>query len=367
MTLRIEIVVGSLQIGGSERQAVLLARELYARGHTVSVLSVIDGGPLEAVLEGAGIPYRIMGLQSLVGRDEHGNRTVRGTVANLRRVAALRGEFRRRRVDAVHAFLLWPSVLSLLPAWAARVPVRISARRNLGTDVAGKRFPVLERILGWISTTVTANSGAVADAIVAQGTPADRVEVIYNGIDPFDQAGAVEDQPPKAVVVANLIHYKGHRDLIEALASMDRRPIEVDLLGDGPERPALEAQVAEAGLTDVVRFQGQVADVAGWLREAQLAIHPAHEEGFPNAVLEAMASGLPVIATAVGGTVEIVHDGETGLLVPPSDPPALAAAIDRLAADPELRSRLGRAARQEILTRFSWERCVEAHEALYRR
>lgn len=364
--LTITIVVGSLQIGGSERQAVLLARKLHARGHTVSVLSVMDGGPLEDVLTEASVPFRIMGLDSIVGRDQQGKRTIRGTLGNLRTIAALRGEFRRGQVDVVHAFLLWPSLLTLIPARVARVPVRISARRNLGTDVGGKRFPILERLLGRASTTITANSHAVAAAIAGQGAPPDRIEVIYNGIDPFDEADAVDRQPAGAVVVANLIHYKGHRDLVAALASLDPPPVTVDLLGDGPERAVLEAQVAEAGLDGVVQFQGQVTDVAAWLRRAQLAIHPAHEEGFPNAVLEAMASGLPVIATAVGGTPEVIRDGETGLLVPPSDPSALAAAIEKLASDPELRLRLGRAARQEIRTRFSWERCVEEHEAVYR-
>lgn len=363
--MRIVLAIGSLEVGGTETQVVRLATELCARGHDVTVLVLTRGdGPLARPLGGAGVPVWELGFEGLLARTPGGR--IR-PVATLRLWAAwlrLVVELRRRRPEVVHAFLFWAYVLVLPAAWLARIPVRISGRRNMGTEKFTRPlYPVLERIADRCATHVVANSDAVADVVRIAGVPDLKLHVIRNGVDLRPLAEDVTRQPPRGVMIANLIAYKGHLDLVEALGGLDDPPV-VDCFGEGPERGRIEDRLRGRGLEGVVRLRGRRADAADAYRSAQFAVLTSHEEGLPNAVLEAMATGLPVVATAVGGVPELLRDGETGVLVPPRDPAALGGAIGRLAADPELRARLGRAARRAV-EELSWPRCVEAHERLY--
>jgi glycosyltransferase involved in cell wall biosynthesis len=154
-------------------------------------------------------------------------------------------------------------------------------------------------------------------------------------------------------------------DLVEALDLLENPPV-IDCYGEGPERERIERAAAQGRVEGRVRLHGRVDNAAEKYREAQFAVLASHEEGLPNAVLEAMASGLPVIATSVGGTPELIAHGETGLLVPPRAPLELARAIETIINDPSLRVELGRRARRRIEERFSWDKCVREHEDLYR-
>ncbi len=169
--------------------------------------------------------------------------------------------------------------------------------------------------------------------------------------------------PPVGVVVANFIAYKGHADVVDALALLHDPPV-IRLVGDGPERERVEARAAAAGVAGRLEFVGAVADPRPYYQAAQFAVLASWTEGLPNALLEAMAAGLPVIATDVGGARELVVDNLSGLLVPPRDPAALAAAIAAIASSPARRREMGALARR-IAERFSWDRCVEEHLALY--
>lgn len=363
--MRIVLAIGSLDVGGTETQVVRLAAELTARGHEVTVLVITRGdGPLAAPLREAGVEIWDLGFEGLLARTPSGRirvwATLRLWLTWFRLVVGLRS----RRPDTVHAFLFWSYVLVLPAAWIARVPVRVSGRRNLGTEkLARPLYPWLERIADRCATHVVANSQAVADVVAAGTAPAGKLSVIRNGVDLREPAAHVDAQPPLGVIIANLIAYKGHLDLVDAVATL-ADPLRIDCYGDGPERPRIEARIRERGLEDVVRLCGRRPGAADAYRQAQFAVLASHEEGFPNAVLEAMASGLPVVATTVGGVPELVDHGETGLLVPPHDPEALGAAIGRLAGDPSLRVRLGRAARERA-DELSWPRSVDAHERLY--
>ncbi len=271
------------------------------------------------------------------------------------------------RPDVCHAFLYWAYVLVLPVAALARVPVRVSGRRGLGRQPPrGRRlFDLLERAVNRVTHLVVCNADAVADESArADHVPRSKIRVIPNGIDLPAEPADVEREPPVGVMVANLIAYKGHADLLRALGSMAEPP-RIRLLGDGPERPALERLAAELDLEDTVAFEGFHPCPEEVVAVSQFAVLTSHEEGFPNAVLEAMAAGLPVVATAVGGVPELV-DEATGILVPPRSPEALAATIEKVVADPDLRRTLGDAARARVEA-FSWPRCVDAHVALYRR
>jgi glycosyltransferase involved in cell wall biosynthesis len=152
---------------------------------------------------------------------------------------------------------------------------------------------------------------------------------------------------------------------VAALRLVDpgQRPV-IRLLGDGVERGPVEAAIAEAGLDPWLPREGQVPDAARWLRHARFCVLPSNDEGLPNAVLESMAAGVPVVATRVGGIPELIDDGVDGLLVEPGDAAGLAEAMTRLATDEALRVRLGAAARKRARS-FSWEACTDRHVELY--
>jgi glycosyltransferase involved in cell wall biosynthesis len=171
------------------------------------------------------------------------------------------------------------------------------------------------------------------------------------------------------VVVAQLIPRKGHRFLLDAVpAILERHPsLQLLLVGDGELRDALAAEVRARGLGAVVRLLGQREDVADILRASDLLVHPATMEGFANVAMQAMAAGIPVVSSAVGGMPESVRDGENGLLVPPADAPALANAINRLLADPDLCRRLGERGRVIVESEFTVDAMVQGNLAVYER
>jgi glycosyltransferase involved in cell wall biosynthesis len=153
---------------------------------------------------------------------------------------------------------------------------------------------------------------------------------------------------------------------VRALSAISRPSVVLLLSGEGPERARIEALVTELGLGSRVRFVGTATPLVELLPLADLFVLPSETESFGLAALEALACGVPVVATAVGGIPEVVRDGETGLLVPPEDPAALARAIESLLADEPRRVTMARCAREDALTRFSPEPAVTRYEGLLR-
>jgi glycosyltransferase involved in cell wall biosynthesis len=160
----------------------------------------------------------------------------------------------------------------------------------------------------------------------------------------------------------------GAQDLVEALGLLADLPFEAALVGDGPLRASLEARVGELGLAERVHFLGRRphSEIPDLLRGFDILVMPSREEAWGVAAAEASSTAIPVVATRVGGIPEVVADGETGLLVPPSDPAALAAAIRRLGGDRRLRHRMGLAGRERVESLFTWTLCVDLMEGVYR-
>ena len=172
---------------------------------------------------------------------------------------------------------------------------------------------------------------------------------------------------PVLVAVSRLVRQKGVDVAIDALAAIrERHPAaQLVVLGEGPLRGELVELAAQRGVSDAVSFPGRVGDVAWWLRRANVVVHPARWEGFGLALLEAMLCARPVVATAVSSIPEIVADGETGLLVPPDDPAALAEAVNALLDDPARATALGEAGRVRARAEFSVARMAERTAAAY--
>jgi glycosyltransferase involved in cell wall biosynthesis len=223
---------------------------------------------------------------------------------------------------------------------------------------------------------ILANSEAVKQDVVRQERVApSKVRVIYNGIESSRYAVEADQAlrsslgiPDRTVgVVARLVDYKGHRFFLEACPEIRRRHPAVTflLIGDGPDRSELEDYVRTLGLERSVRFLGSRPDIPELLSVLDVVVLPSLEEGFPNAVLEAMAAGRPVVATRVGGVPEAVVHEKTGLLVPPRDPSALADAVNCLLGDAGRRADMGRMGQKRVSEFFSLSRLVGEMEDLY--
>jgi glycosyltransferase involved in cell wall biosynthesis len=168
-------------------------------------------------------------------------------------------------------------------------------------------------------------------------------------------------------LVARLDHWgKGHKEFFTALASLkDRYPVQGLVIGGGRRETEMRQLAVEMGLEERVRFLGQRDDVPDLLAALDIFVLPSHSEGVSLALLEAMAAGLPVIASRVGGLPEVVTDGDTGLLIPPQDPEALAAALARLLDEPAWAKKLGENARRQVEENFSLERLGREINEIY--
>jgi glycosyltransferase involved in cell wall biosynthesis len=378
MTKRIVIVIGSLQIGGTERQISQIVPRLDRDLWQVDLLTLTQPGPLADDLRAAG--HRIYS-PPFATRITRGGRFVRLFRAAIT-LPWLWLWFLRNRPDIAHFVLPEAYLIGGLCALFAGQKRMVMSRRSLALYQA--RHPILARIerrLHRRMTLIVANSDAIRRDLLAEGVPDDRIRLIHNGVDTEafrpDRArgtawratmGIGPDQLV-LVIVANLIPYKGHADLIDALEQIaPSLPDGWRLLCIGRDDgigAQLAAQVEGAGLAENIRFLGSRTEIPALINTADIVILSSHEEGLPNAVIEAMASGKPVVSTAVGGTGEIIDDGITGTLVPPADPAALSEAILRLCDADTQRVEMGAAARAKIERAFGLDVCAQAHDDAY--
>jgi glycosyltransferase involved in cell wall biosynthesis len=248
-----------------------------------------------------------------------------------------------------------------------------------GGDVPGFRpydFRLYHQMIGpalrviWKNaSSVVANSQGLRDLALAFDSTVD-IPVIPNGVSVQDYG--FEDRkwsPVRLLSVGRVVHQKGLDLGLEALAGLKDLPWDWSIAGDGPQTAALRERVKQLGLEDRVRFLGwQERDqLAARYREANLFLFPSRHEGMPNALLEAMASGLPVVATRVAGNEELVQDGVTGTLVKAEDIPALKESLRQLIGDPDLRKRMGAAAHQRVERKYTWESAADEYLKLLQR
>jgi glycosyltransferase involved in cell wall biosynthesis len=370
--LRLFYLIGTLDIGGAEGQLVQLVKGLNRERFSVTVCCLSSAtGPYADEIRRCGIDVHEIGIRSL--------RTFRYPHRVLGQLFRLARLIERERPDIVHGYLFWAYVLGTFAARVAGVHTVISSRRSLGNFKAGRpHYLLLERASNALTALVIANSQAVRDDAVRQERlSSGKAIVIYNGV---DSARFLMTAPPGLVrelrlqhahpivtVIANFIDYKGHTFFFDAWRRVTATyPSAVAILvGEGPERSEFERRVAAEGFHASVRFAGSRRDVPAILALTDIVAHPSLQEGFSNAILEAMAAGRPVVATAVGGNVEAVKDGETGILVPPRNAEALAGAIVALAADPKRAREMGEAGRNRVTRCFSVERMIRNYETAY--
>jgi glycosyltransferase involved in cell wall biosynthesis len=290
-----------------------------------------------------------------------------------RTLSRLRGLIRDRRIDLVHAHLPTMGIVARL---ASPVPV-VYTEHNMAESY--RPFTRLANRLSYgRNRAAMAVSGAVAGSV--SSWPGPPVTVIPNGVavrvDPSAAAAArdelgLDPGAPLVAHVGNIRPGKGHDVLIEAARIVVRDRPDVTIVSIGGEKypgdlERVRTGAAEAGLGDSLRFLGRRPDALHFVAAADLFVNPSSVEGLPVAILEAMALGRPVVATAAGGVPGIVKDGETGILVEPDDPAALADGMLRMLADPARAGRLAEAARDMVLKEYGLEPMVRATEEVYR-
>ena len=359
---RILHVIPTLDQSGAEKQCALLAANLPKDRFEVRVAALDRGGPYEAELAAAGIPVEIVGK--------------RGKLDPLA-FRRLVGSIRAWRPDIVQTWLFAGNAYGRLAAWWAKAPRIVVSERCVDSwKSSGQLF--LDRRLARLADRIVGNAAAVRRFYFEQGLPAERLRVIPN---------AVEDRPapPPAFVaelrarlgvppgglligcVGRLASQKRVGDVIHMtdVLRMAELPVRTAIVGAGPRRADLERFAAGMELGGIVHFLGHRADAADLMHAFDVLVLASEFEGMPNVALEAMRAGLPVVATRIPGTDEVVLDGETGLLVPVGQPFELARAVNKLLGDPALRQRLGAAGRERVRTKFSVAQAVAAYAALY--
>ena len=351
------------EVGGAERQLELLSRELCSRGHQVSIVTQrVPGSPSRETLDGVHV-HRLFpcalpaGLQSPVA--------IALTVLYL----LVRG----RQFDAVQCMSLSVHAVGVAlvrPLWRYRWVGRMACAGLFG-DLAPIRSGWRRRLMRWAvnrASKVIALSCDVAREMEEFGIARGRIEVMYNAVDterfrPRDRSYAGAS---RLLFAGRLAEQKNVGALIEALACPGLEACVLTLAGTGELAESLVRQAGECGVGDRVRFAGLIGDMAPVYSEHDVFVLPSLGEGMSNALLEAMASGMPTVCTEASGTVDVIRPGENGVLVQEPSAAALAEALRRVrAASADERARMGASARQRVLEACSAGALVDRLEAVY--
>lgn len=373
---RIMYFIGSLQLGGAERQLAELAVRLDKNLFDIEICCIAQGGPLIDYVQSHGIKVSI--FQACLLKGKYNPFSYIHIVREMWRIFR---HIRKQRPDIVHAFLYTAYVIGVLCARLAHIPVIIASRRSLGFFKESNFIKQpLENFVNLFTHHVLVNSRAVQeDVLRRERIDPDKIKLIYNGVDLERFQTKVEKNqilcelgiPHDRVivgVVANLIHYKGHRELVEAARIIKQRVPSIAFIfvgRDGGIKKDLQNIILEYHLVDTIFFTNDRNDIPRLMQGFDIAALASHEEGFSNVILEAMATGLPMVATNVGGNPEAVVDGETGFIVPTRNPEALAQALLKLIENPILRKHMGEKGRQRVALHFSIQRLISDMQEFY--
>ena len=363
--MRVLHVLAPAPYGGLERVVGALAAGLARRGHQVHVAAVLEpGAPPERHPFVASLSGEFVDVHPLVvsGRAYLGERA---------RVASL---CRRLRPDVVHTHGYRADVVDAGAARAAGAPVATTVHGFTGGGARGRLYEALQRLAFRRFHAVAAVSRPLADALRRAGVPEDRLRVIPNawdgGRERLERAEARERLGIEGDVfhvgwVGRLSREKGADVLLDALARLpDADRVSVSMIGDGPEAAALRAQAERLGIGAHVRWHGAVDGAAALFAAFDAFVLSSRTEGTPMALFEAMAAGVPVVATRVGGVPFVVGDAEAWL-APPEDPSALARSVDALRRDPAAALSRAAAARARLERDFGADAWLASYEALY--
>jgi glycosyltransferase involved in cell wall biosynthesis len=361
--LRILFLLTSLAYGGAETQVVRLAIRLKLRGWEVAVASLMPPKAYVEDLEAAGIPVFSLGI--------------RRKLPDPRPVLRLVQIIRKWRPDIVHSHMVHANLLARIVRFLAPIPVLICSARSIDE---GSRFrEILYRLTDSLCDLTTQVSHAGLERYVRVGAvPRHKIRYIPNGVDTERFKPNLEDRLKfrKELGVDGFVWLavgrfdppKDYPSMLQAFARVVHKHSNTILLiaGDGPLRKTMENLARELGIEKRTKFLGIRQDIPQLMNAADAYVMSSSWEGMPNVLLEASATGLPIVATDVGGNREIVLDGVTGFLVPPRNPEALARTMLRIMdLSDEERKEMGKRARKHIEVKFNLDRVVDLWEILY--
>jgi len=348
--------ITELDVGGAEKALVRIAIGLKQRDWNVRVISLRDRGAMSKPLEEAGIP--VIALNG-------------GSFADIRILRRLRKELKKHSTDVLMCFLHQANIYGRLAARYSGGPAVVS-----GIRVADRRkwVTLTDRFTQRWTDHYIAVSQHVAEthATLCRISP-DRISAIRNGVDcpPKDKVPSVKQRPDAALLfVGRLTPQKNPSSLLKAITLLPpalRTKVTLTFAGDGPLRASLLQRVKELQLESSVHLPGHSSDVVTLMQRSTLLVLPSRWEGLPNVVLEAMANGLPVIASDVDGVREVVADNETGWLIPATQPQALAATIQHALESPESRQRISNASQTLVNQELTWDRASAEYDRVLRK
>lgn len=350
-TLNVAHVAFSLKTGGMERLLVEFARNANRERFRLDYYCLTETGTPAQDIEQCGWP-----VHRLNKREGFRWSAVWG----------LAREFRRNRIAVVHSHNSGAMIYGALAARLAGVRAVIHTRHGQRFG-AGKRQTL---VFSWVTRLIDRVVGVSQDSAamsIREGVAPKRVRTVWNGIDVtrFHYAGPTAGGP--AVVVARVAPEKDLDTLLRAAALIVAKDptFRLQIVGDGPCLPAVRRQVEDLKLTEQVQLLGERRDVPAILQAASVFVLPSKTEGISLTLLEAMATGLPVIATQVGGNPEVVEQGQTGWLVPVGDAQQMAAALELMRLEPDAGHRMGQAGRRRVEQHFNIVRMVRDYEDMY--
>ena len=358
---RLVYVVTLAEVGGAQSYVRDL---LPAMAERFEVTVAAHGpGPLARAASDLGIPFIAL---------QHVRRNL-SPVHDVLGLIELTRLFRRLRPDIVHLNSSKAGVLGRIAAAFADVPVCIFTAHGWAFKAARRPTASLflwaDRLVRPFATMIVCVSATeLRIGLAARVCTARAATVIPNAVDVdrVQPRAASASRPVEVISVGRLALPKDFSTLITAFGLIAVDDARLTIVGDGPLRRRLEAEIADRSLEQQVEFIGEVADVGPYLARADVFVLSSHSEGMPLSVLEAMAAGLPVVASDVGGLHEIVDEGKTGFVVPAGSPAELAVRLAELVGDSDLRDRFGHAGRELVRTRFSLPPWRESHIELYR-
>jgi glycosyltransferase involved in cell wall biosynthesis len=381
-------VIGSLDLGGTEQQLVRVLSKLASNpmtSNTYQVLTLNKKGMLAPELEKIGVAVTpLLKSHEIRFFSKLPNFLRKGLAASLILTRLMMVFFRSKSQHALlHFYLPESYILGMLASFCVGFnQTKIMSRRSLNyyqQKIPGLAY--LEKHLHKRTHCIMGNSLAILNQLtLEENVPQDKLKLVYNGLDispylnlPSREALRKELQLEESevvlIMVANLIYYKGHADLFKALSIVDKNSQttwRLLIVGrDDGIGATLKETAAALNIADNLLWLGSRQDIPRLLKMADIGILCSHEEGFSNAILEAMASRLPLVVTDVGGNKEAVINGKTGWVVPAKDCQALANAISDLISDKDKAKKFGEAGFLRVKTEFSLEACVNAHQAIY--
>jgi len=369
--LRVAHVITGLQLGGGGAVVLTIARALDRSRFDMDVFCIHEAGEIQGELTRLGIRVKLLKIW------DYRRRFLQYSGVKTLRLAA---RLREGRYDVVHTHIFQADAAGRVAARVAGVPVVVKSLHNMGRWKKPYQVAV-DRLLGEWTDAVVCCSEYQREVASAQEHFSDgKAVTIHHGVDVrlfparVDRASlrtSLGLKPGWTTVgtVGRTVEEKGHAYLLEAVPQILRVHPRVQFLivGDGPLRQKLEARLAGTPHREHVCFAGARLDIPEMLAVMDVFAFPSLSEGFGIAVIEAMASSLPVVASRIRPLTEIVIEGQTGVLVPPDDAAALGSALNHLIAHPEVAASLGRRGRQIVEQQFTDRMMVRAHEDLYLR